>query len=197
MKRFAIFTAAIILSLLYASPAFAIEDPDPKGTVSVGLIAGPRTGACLELYVDIDDYLSVDIGRKGGFMLGIEPMLTTDYVLVDSWWKGHFTVGAMLGGYRIGTMGKGEKRHHSAIVLAPRAMYGLNLSRKVEVHAGFITGLAITFCSENVEEDEGAAFVFGTVTGTRFNLTDNFGITADLNLSAYTPLLSVGVSYKF
>lgn len=197
MKRIAIFTAAVILSLLYASPAFAIEDPDPKGTLVTGLILGPRTSACLELYVDIDEYLDIDIGSNGGFMLGVEPMLTADYVLVDSWWKGHFTVGAMLGGYKIGTMGKGEKRHHSAIVLAPRAMYGLNLSRIVEVHAGFITGLAIKFCSVHAEGDDGASFVFGTVTGARFNLSDHFGITADLNLSAYTPLASVGVSYKF
>ena len=78
MKRIAIFTAAVILSLLYASPAFAIEDPDPKGTLVTGLILGPRTSACLELYVDIDEYLDIDIGSNGGFMLGVEPMLTAD-----------------------------------------------------------------------------------------------------------------------
>ena len=197
MKKCAILFAAMLLCLLNASPAFANEDPDPKGTLSVGLILGPRTNSCLELYVDIDDYLGIDIGSEGGFMLGVEPMLTADYVLVDSWWKGHFTVGAMLGGYRLGTIGEGEKRYHSAFVVAPRAMYGLNISRKFEVHAGFVTGLAFRSCSVNIEEDEGPAFVFGTITGIRLGFTDNLYMTADLNLSTYTPLASVGIGFKF
>lgn len=192
MKRSAILAAMLFLSLVFASPAFAIEDPNPKGSLSVGLIAGPRTSGCLELY--IDDF---ELGSKGGFMLGIEPMLTADYVLVDSWWKGHFTVGAMLGGYKLGTMGGGEKRYHSAFVIAPRVMYGLNLSKKFEVHAGFIASLAFRSCSVHLEDDEGLDFMPGPVTGVSFKLTDKLALTADLNLCAYTPLASVGVSFQF
>ncbi|MBR1538611.1 MAG: hypothetical protein IJ799_08385 [Bacteroidales bacterium] len=197
MKKcfFLLMTAA--LSLLVSVPAFAIEDPNPKGTFVVGLQIGPRTGACLDFYVDIDDYLNIDYGTNGGFMLGIEPMLTADYVLVDSWWKGHFTVGAMLGAYRIGTLGSGERRHHSAVTIIPRAMYGLNLSSRWEVHAGFGLGAAFRSCSAHVEGDSGPAFTFCSVTGARFNISDSFSITADLNLSGFTPLVGVGVSFKF
>lgn len=196
MKRTIILLVATIAGILYAAPAFAIEDPDPKGTIIAGLQFGPRTGGCVEIYVDVDDYLNVDYGTHGGFLLGIEPMLTADYVLVDSWWKGHFTVGAMLGAYRIGTLGKGDKRHHSAVTIIPRAMYGLNLSKRWEVHAGIGLGAAFRSCSAHVDGDYGPAFTFCSVTGARFNLSEKFSITADLNLSGYTPLVGLGVSLK-
>ena len=197
MKKCAIVIVAMLMSLLYASPAFAIEDPDPKGTLRLGLQTGIRTGACIEFYLDIDENLDFNIGNEGDFMLGLATMLTADYVLVDSWWKGHFTVGTMLGGYRIGTIGSGEKRHHSAFVVAPRAMYGLNLSRRWEVHTGFAVGIAFQGCSVKCDFHTGPDFVFCPVTGARFNITDGFAVTADFNLSGHMPLASLGVGIRF
>jgi len=197
MKKSLSLLAAALLGILLAAPAFAIEDPDPKGTMTVGLQLGPRTGACVDFDITLDEYLNFDINTTGGFMLGVEPVLTADYVLVDSWWKGHFTVGAMLGGYRIGTTGEGTKIYHSAFVVTPRAMYGLNLSKKFEVHAGVGLGVAFRSCSAHVEEDMGAAFVSNYITGVRFKLNPKFALTADINLSAYMPLISLGAAFKF
>ena len=54
--------------------------------------------------------------------------VSVDVVLVDSWWKGHFTVG---GEMDFSTLSKDKV----AFGLTPRATYGLNITDKFEVHA--------------------------------------------------------------
>ena len=68
--------------------------------------------------------------------VGISPVgaaVSADYVLVDSWWMGHFTVG--------GEIDLGTYTHETGLGFTPRATYGLNITEQFEVHAAVGFGL--------------------------------------------------------
>ena len=56
--------------------------------------------------------------------VGVSPFggtISVDYVLVDEWWKGHFTVGGEVDICK-------PVNYDSAIGVTPRATYGLNIT---------------------------------------------------------------------
>ena len=68
--------------------------------------------------------------------IGVQPFggtVSLDYVLVDEWWKGHFTVG---GEFDFSV----PYKHETAIGITPRATYGLNITPEFEVHVTAETG---------------------------------------------------------
>ena len=201
MKKQLVLLFSAALCLFVATPSFAIEDPDPRGTIIIGVQVGPNIGYSFgESSLDIDDHFNFGFTTKGGgFMLGVAPALTVDYVLVDSWWKGHFTVGLAAGGSWISTLPKEDRTKQNAFYFAPRAMYGLNLSPKFEVHSGLAAGVSFLYrgLAGAKPEYSGAGFEFAFIMGGRFNITDGIAATADINVSPHLPMISVGLAYKF
>ena len=101
MKKIIAILAVAIIGMSMAVKANAIEDQWSKGTMVVSVLGG------------IDPwYGSLAFGGIGAF----------DYVLVDSWWKGHFTIG--------GQVGFEANKYWKTLSAAPRVTYGLNLSEK-------------------------------------------------------------------
>ena len=71
--------------------------------------------------------------------IGVQPFggtVSLDYVLVDEWWKGHFTVG---GEFDFSV----PYKHETAIGITPRATYGLNITPEFEVHVTAQTGFGV------------------------------------------------------
>jgi len=167
MKKIIAILAVAIIGLSSAFSAKAIEDQWSKGTMVVGGMAG--------------------------FYPGIGGALTGDYVLVDSWWMGHFTVGAQIN-FRHWNVAPGYYSYND-LAVAPRATYGLNISDKFEVHAGVMAGLGVRFWSDGTGTYPGLCY--GGLAGARFFFTENFGAVAELNYSGYGPYLNAGVAYKF
>lgn len=201
MKKLFLLLAVALPCLFLTVPSYAIEDPDPAGTIIVGVQVGPRIGYSFgQTDVDIDEWFNINYETTGGgIMLGVAPMLTADYVLVDSWWKGHFTIGLQTGAYWMSTL-KGPKEDRfkrSVLFVAPRAMYGLNLSKQFEVHAGLATGIGFDWLGYEKKVYSGPSFSFGYIMGGRFNITEQFSVTADINLSNHMPALGIGLAYKF
>ncbi len=179
MKKLISFSVALVFGLLVSIPSYAIEDPNPKGTLVAGFQVGPTVG----IYPGYEHW---------SFSLGIAPVLTGDYVLTDNWWKGHFTVGAMTG-FSWWTILDSDYSY-SCLFVAPRAMYGLNLSKKFEVHTGLAVGVGFNWGNGYWEH---VSLVYDYIMGARFNLSEQFSLTADINVSNVMPLLGVGVAYKF
>ena len=80
MKKLIVTLLVVVAAMAAPYSAKAIEDPFQKGTLLFGLQAGYYP-------------------YFGGNVYG-------DCVIVDSWWKGHFTVGA-----QIGVMGYNGYKH--------------------------------------------------------------------------------------
>ena len=126
MKKLFATLLAITLAMTASIPAKAIEDPYQKGTVIAGAYFGVWPG----------------IGAS----------ITADYTITNLW-KGHLTGGIMatwnrqvyrdydydlLTGDYIITRTPMQK-----ICIAPRATYGLNITKQFEVHAGVALGVGI------------------------------------------------------
>ncbi len=174
MKRFfAVLTIAAI-GFSFAPKANAIEDQWEKGTLVVGAMAG--------------------------YYPGFGATLTGDYVLVDTWWKGHFTVGAQVN-FRHWNYSGSIK--YNDLAAAPRATYGLNITEKFEVHAGAMIGLgyrAHTYTGLGTEEkhkETKLGLCYGGLAGVRFFFTENFGVQAEFNYSGYGPYANAGIAFKF
>ena len=168
MKKLLSITAAGLLLLGVSFQASAIEDPDPVGSVTANAYLGffPGTGANASI----------------------------DYVLVNSWWKGHFTIGAYTGFY------SGNKTFESfpksSFSIMPRATYGLNITDSFEAHAGAMSGFR---AYKNSEDKSKKGFAFAYVMGCRYFVTDNLGFSAEtgIGLDGFTTYLNIGVSYRF
>ena len=131
--------------------------------------------------------------------IGVQPFGATvslDYVLVDEWWKGHFTVGGEFDfsvPYKDGI----------AIGLTPRATYGLNITPEFEVHVTAETGLGFrtweTWDPVNnaVEKTSGSFILFGGFAGCRYFFTENLAVLAEIGGENYFPALRAGITYKF
>lgn len=146
-----------------------------------------------------------------GFLPGVGANISGDYVLVNSWWKGHFTIGGFLGFNRDDDEyhyadWKYERIYSNFSIMA-RATYGLNITDKFEVHAGAATGPC--FRSWKYEwhghdhswytddKDKETVLDWAGIAGCRFFVTDNLALSAELNYSAYMSYLNLGVSFKF
>ena len=173
MKKLALILVAF-LTLATGYKAQAIEDPYPVGTI---------------------------IGSAHiGFLPGIGTNISGDFVLVDSWWKGHFTVGGYAGYNNRRT--RDSEYAWSNFAALPRATYGLNITDDFEVHAGVLTGLGIrsnTYTDSNLQLHHNHQFLFeiGSVTGCRYRLTGNLYADAELNYTTTMSYINLGISLVF
>lgn len=132
---------------------------------------------------------------------GVSPTggnVSLDYVLVDEWWKGHFTVG--------GEVDYARYTHNSnykdfAIGLTPRATYGLNITDKFEVHAVAGLGTAIykwdSYDAANDKNTHKDLHFYSTeLVGCRFFFTDNLAATAEMGYADFMSYFRVGLSFK-
>ncbi len=165
--------------LLFATSfqAKAIEDPNPKGTLVVGVRAGLYPGF-------------------GGNVVA-------DYTLINSWWKGHFTVGAYAGYNTRSYHWAYYTSHYSNIAVMPRATYGLNITDKFEVHAGVMLGVNFQldswrYDSDNIANERYTHFYFahGEVVGARYMFTDKIGAEVELVYSGYQSYFNAGLTFK-
>ncbi len=185
MKVKGLLVAAVATMICFgAQNASAIEAPNHEGDFNLNVMAG---------------FLSEYSGGIGANVSG-------DYVLVNSWWKGHFTVGGFLEFNK--TTDKDwvpyvDMKYTNFAVMA-RATYGLNITDKFEVHAGALAGLG--FIAERIHYDTTAIEdarantlrpCLGGLAGVRYFFSDSFGVTAEFNYSNYGALANVGVAFKF
>lgn len=170
MKKIIAILAVVVIGMSAVSNANAIEPQWKKGTMVGGVMGG------------IDPWILIeyDVLYAGGLAFA-------DYVLVDSWWKGHFTVGGQLGFI-------GGKYWHS-FSAAPRVTYGLNLTDQFEVHLGVNAGMAF---------GKGwTHFVNNEFVGMHFFFNDNMAFTAQAGYAlgladySYTPSVLAGISFRF
>ena len=146
-----------------------------------------------------------------GFVPGIGANVSGDYVLVNSWWKGHFTVGGFVGFNRDSDRpywGSPWKFVYSNLSIMPRATYGLNILDNFEVHAG--AGVGPCFrnwkykyddgyvkSSDDIDKDHDVQIDYLVVAGCRYFLTESFALSAEINASDYMSYINLGVSFKF
>ena len=169
MKRFGKFVMIAAMAMVSYSASAELEPQWEKGTAMVNAAIGVQPfGATVSL----------------------------DYVLVDEWWKGHFTVGGEFDfsvPYKDGI----------AIGLTPRATYGLNITPEFEVHVTAETGLGFrtweTWDPVNnaVEKTSGSFILFGGFAGCRYFFTENLAVLAEIGGENYFPALRAGITYKF
>ena len=173
MKKITAILALAAACLFAAQTASAIEDPNPKGTIVAG-------------------------GHLGLVSLGINAF--GDYVLVDSWWKGHFTVGGMVGlsfpsylYYDYDAHGNliRERRFSMDFALTPRATYGLNISKQFEVHVGSLLGVGYN------GNATAPMLCIGGLTGCRYFFTEKMAASAELIGCDGYSWLNVGIALKF
>ena len=107
MKRFGKILMVAALAMVSYSASAELEPQWSKGTAVINAGAG------------IDPYGAT---------------VSLDYVVVDEWWKGHFTVG---GEFDFSV----PYKHETAICITPRATYGLNITPEFEVHVTATTGV--------------------------------------------------------
>ncbi|MBQ7459513.1 MAG: hypothetical protein IJS70_10125 [Bacteroidales bacterium] len=188
MKKTITIAFCALAMALISTNLSAVEDPDPRGSLRVGAHLGP-------------DFV---IGMSSGLTIGPALYLTGDYVLVDSWWIGHFTVGAALGGTHVGNikMDSGVETRTN-LFIAPRATYGINLSDRIELHIGLVSGPYLNH--DQVRLNDGTKkydhplnfrWDVGGLFGARFSLNDRFGLSAEFNTASFHPYLSVGAVYR-
>ena len=169
MKKIIAILAVAIIGMSMADKANAIEEQWSKGTSIVSVMGG------------IDPWYGyVAFGGLGAY----------DYVLVDSWWKGHFTVG--------GQVGFEANKYWKVLSAAPRATYGLNISEKFEVHVGVAAGYYHNF--GNHDYDYGYIIRGGIYTsefvGMHLSFSDSIAFTAQVGYAAYSPNVTAGISFR-
>ena len=129
--------------------------------------------------------------------IGVQPFggtVSLDYVLVDEWWKGHFTVG---GEFDFSV----PYKHETAIGITPRATYGLNITPEFEVHVTAETGFGIrSWQYWNGERDvktTDSFILWGGFAGCRYFFTENLAVLAEIGGEDLFPALRAGITYKF
>lgn len=194
MKKVYALIAAAALSLSASFTSGAVEEPDAAGTIAVSAYAAPKFifGATLS---------SPAIRVHWGATFAA----TGDYVITNNLWKGHLSAGIALGGYICPNMVLDSGiEFRSAFALAPRVIYGLNLTEHIEVHAGFSAGPYLH--TEQVSYPDGSkeyakptafSFTTGVVVGLRYFLSQNFALAAEVNSQAGLPTLGLGATIKF
>ena len=141
----------------------------------------------------------------GNINIGAVPFgssVSLDYVLVDEWWKGHFSVG---GEFDIAD--NDRDNHHydnykcTAIGVTPRATYGINITPEFEVHATMCVGFGVRTWSwryENYKYEDNESFVlWNEFVGCRYFFNDCFGVMAETGYSNWFPEFRLGFNFKF
>ena len=184
MKVKGLLVAAVAAMLCFgAQNASAIEAPNHEGDFNLNIMGG---------------FLSEYSGGLGASVSG-------DYVLVNSWWKGHFTVGGFI------EFNQSKDDYWSDVdikytnfAIMARATYGLNITDKFEVHAGAMTGPVFHSwkykydnSTYNFEDDKSTDFGGAGVAGCRFFLSDNFALTAEMIAGTHLTYFNGGISLKF
>lgn len=182
MKKVFMLAMVAFMTLAVSQKAQAIEDPNPKGTLVIGV--------------------------RGGFYPGFGANVVGDYTLVDSWWKGHFTVGGYVGfnhrHYHYDYVGYSYRSNYMNFAVMPRVTYGLNITKEFEVHAGVMLG--VNYQRNNWVYDGGYAedehhnhiyFSHGEIAGARYMFTEQFGAEVELVYSGYQSYFNAGVTFKF
>ena len=177
MKKVFMLVLVAMMTLGVCQQAQAIENPNAKGSSVLGIHAGYYPGF--------------------GFNA------TYDYTLINSWWKGHFTVGAYAGYNNRSYHWSYYTSHYSNIAVMPRATYGLNITKQLEVHAGLMVGLNLqldrwTYDSPNISNESytHTYFSHGEVVGARYMFNEKFGAEVELVYSGYQSYFNAGVTLK-
>ena len=167
MKRFGKFVMIAAMAMVSYSASAELEPQWSKGTVMVNAA------------------------------IGVQPFGVTasvDYVLVDEWWKGHFTVG---GEFDFSV----PYKHETAIGITPRATYGLNITPEFEVHVTAETGFGFRtwqyWNGERDVKDTDTFILWGGFAGCRYFFTDNLAVLAEIGGENWFPALRAGITYKF
>ena len=163
MKRFGKVLMVAALAMVTYSASAEIAPHWPKGTLIINGNAGL-------LYVGAD--------------------ASVDYVLIDKWWKGHFTVG---GEFDFSN----PQRHESAFGFTPRATYGLNLTPQFEVHASVGIGFGFWEYKSGDIKNDGSFIMYNDFVGCRYFFTDHFAAFAEVGYSYYFSGYRFGISLKF
>lgn len=116
--------------------------------------------------------------------------LSVDYVLVDSWWKGHFTVGGEVD-FSI------PQSHEKAFGITPRATYGLNITPEFEVHATVGVGFGAWNYKNGEYKANDTFLMYNDFVGCRYFFADNLAAFAEVGYSYYFSGMRLGISYKF
>jgi hypothetical protein len=116
--------------------------------------------------------------------------VSADVVIVDQWWKGHFTIG---GEMDLGTPGKDDV----SFGITPRVTYGLNITPKFEVHAAVGLGVGARSYKVGEEEKTDSFTVLNDLVGLRFFFTDNLALFAESGYSYRFSYYRLGLSLKF
>lgn len=177
MKKVFMLVLVALMTLGVCQKAQAIEDPNPKGTMIIGI--------------------------RGGLYPGFGANVVGDYTLVDSWWKGHFTVGAYAGYNSRSYHWSYYTSHYSNFAVMPRATYGLNITKQFEVHAGLMAGFNFqldrwVYDSPNIDNDSHTSFHFtyAELAGVRYMFNEKFGAEVELVYSGYMSYFNAGVTIK-
>lgn len=120
--------------------------------------------------------------------------VSLDYVLVDEWWQGHFTVGGEVGFGTWSTDYWDENRY----VFTPRATYGLNITDQFEVHATVGLGFGLEKGNDRVTNSK-TSDTFGYSTemlGCRYFFLNNLAVMAECGYAYRMPEFRVGISLK-
>ena len=129
-----------------------------------------------------------------GVSPGVGVSLSADYVLVDEWWKGHFTIGGELD-FSV------PYKHETAIGITPRATYGLNITPEFEVHVTAETGLGVRswkYWNGTKDVKTSDSFIlWGGFAGCRYFFTENLAVLAEIGGESWFPALRAGITYKF
>ena len=124
--------------------------------------------------------------------VGVQPIgaaISADYVLVDEWWMGHFTVG--------GEIDLSKYTHEIAFGIAPRVTYGLNITEEFEVHAAVGVGVGKWNYKYDDYKNSGTFTLWNEFVGCRYAFADNLLGLAEVGYSNWSPEVRIGISYKF
>ena len=187
MKKVFMLLMVAFMTFAMSQTAQAIENPNPKGSSVLGI--------------------------HGGYYPGFGANVTYDYTLIDSWWKGHFTVGAFVGyntrAWHYDGYYYDYTERWTNIGIMPRATYGLNITKDFEVHAGVMLGIAMRHYSytydyhyTNWYDDDVYSpynhwgFCYGSILGARYYFTPKIGVEVEMNYSGYMSWFNAGVTIK-
>lgn len=169
MKKVFMLVMVALMTLGVSQKAQAIEDPNAKGTTVIGIRCNMEPGY---------------------HYFGAGPNVTVDYTLINSWWKGHFTVG--------GYVGSNFYLHTSHFTFMPRATYGLNITDDFEVHVAVMAGLGLRHYSPKYYPTDYRRLYFshGELAGCRYYFTPNIGVEAEVGYVYTMGYFNVGLSIK-
>lgn len=128
----------------------------------------------------------------GNAAIGIQPFgaaVSLDYVLVDEWWMGHFTVG--------GEIDLRSQDHYGAWGLTPRCTYGLNITPEFEVHAMVGMGFGSWNYKYDGYKSHDTFILHNEFVGCRYFFADNLAALAEVGYSNWFPEVRAGISFKF